>query len=82
MGRGQTLEDLGGKWEGVKSGFDTVCLLPTNLEVDEEKANWDLGKGSNNQNGKGLTFVQLFGAWCVQKGVGGVFLKVRPHSCV
>ena len=41
MGRGQTLEDLGGKWEGVKSGFDTVCLLPTNLEVDEEK---DLGQ--------------------------------------
>ena len=44
MGRGQTLEDLGGKWEGAKSGFDTVCLLPTNLEVDEEKANWDLGQ--------------------------------------
>ena len=44
MGRGQTLEGLGGKWEGVKSGFDTVCLLPTNLEVDEEEANRDLGQ--------------------------------------
>ena len=44
MGRGQTLVGLGGKWEGVKSGFDTVCLLPTNLEVDEEKANWNLGQ--------------------------------------
>ena len=44
MGRGQTLKGLGGKWEGVKSGFDTVCLLPTNPEVDEEKAHWDLGQ--------------------------------------
>ena len=35
------MEGFGGKWEGVKSGFDTVCLLPTNLEVDEEK---DLGQ--------------------------------------
>ena len=44
MGKGQTLKGLGGKWEGVKSGFDTVCLLPTNPEVDEEKAHWDLGQ--------------------------------------
>ena len=31
---------------------------------------------------KGLTLVQLFGAGWVQKGVGGIFLKIRPHSCV
>ena len=30
MGRGQTLEGLGGKWEGVKSAFDTVCLSSSN----------------------------------------------------
>ena len=31
---------------------------------------------------KGLTLVQaLRGAWG-QKGVGGFFLKIRPHSCV
>ena len=31
---------------------------------------------------KGLTLVQFFGAGWVQKGVGGIFLKIRPHSCV
>ena len=25
---------------------------------------------------------KLFGAGWVQKGVGGIFLKIRPHSCV
>ena len=31
---------------------------------------------------KGLNLVQLFGAGWVQKGVGGIFLKIRPHSSV
>ena len=31
---------------------------------------------------KGLTLVQLFGAGWVQKGVGGIFLKIGPHSHV
>ena len=34
------------------------------------------------QFSKGLTLVQLFGAGWVQKGVGGIFLKIRPHSCM
>ena len=31
---------------------------------------------------KGFTLVQLIGAGWVQTGVGGIFLKIPPHSCV
>ena len=31
---------------------------------------------------RGSPLYKLFGAGWVQKGVGGIFLKIRPHSCV
>ena len=36
----------------------------------------------NNTNKRGSPLYKLFGARWGQKGVGGFFLKIRPHSCV
>ena len=34
------------------------------------------------ENKRGSPLYKLFGAGWGQKGVGGFFLKIRPHSCV
>ena len=59
------------------------------LLIQQEKK-WEIpfpkfrnGKGVKQiDSQRGSPLYKLFGAGWVQKGVGGIFLKIRPHSCV
>ena len=52
----------------------------------ENVCNWEnqgkLRIGQFQKKQRGSPLYKLFGAGWGQKGVGGLFLKIRPHSCV
>ena len=74
-------------FETFANFFKVSVSVSENL-VSEKKSQFRFRKNLVSEKslgfgfGKGLTLVQLFGAGWVQKGVGGIFLKIRPHSCV
>ena len=59
---------------------NSVCNYVPNLGLGP---NWShISPNSARKSQRDSPLYKLFGAGWVQKGVGGIFLKIRPHSCV